>query len=121
MADNSRLVIHFFYPRFQRIGFACKNQTIFVKRVATEHTANRIGNERTNISAKVSLADSNILVLNFRCQLIPQAVNVDEDTIQFFLIIFQLIKAFITFGLPLVKGFRNDRNAAKQRMMLEVP
>ena len=47
------------------IPFAtCIGKTVHIQRVATRHTANRIGNERTNISAKVSLADSNVLILN---------------------------------------------------------
>ena len=49
---------------------ACIGKTIHIQRVATKHTANRIGNERANISAKVSFADSNILILNFWCQFV---------------------------------------------------
>ena len=45
----------------------CISKPIYIQRITTKHTANSIGNERTNISAKVSLADSNVLVLNLRC------------------------------------------------------
>ena len=92
------------------IPFAtCISKTIHIQRVATKHTTNRIRNKGTNISAKVSLANSDILVLNLRCQLILQAVNVDEDTVQFFLVGFQLIETAVTLVLPLVKGFNNGR------------
>ena len=104
------------------IPFAtCIGKTVHIQRVATKHTANRIGNEGANISAKVSLADSDILILNFRCQLVLQAINVNENTVQFFLISFQLIKTVITFRFPLFKGFRNGRNFTKQWMVLKVP
>ena len=100
---------------------ACIGKTLHIQRVATKHTANRIGNKRANISAKVGLADSDILILNIRCQLILQTVNINENTVQFFLVVFQLIETLITFTLPLVKGFRNGRNFAKQWMVLKVP
>ena len=48
----------------------CIDKTIHIQRITTKHTANRIGNERANISAKVSRADGDILILNPRCQLI---------------------------------------------------
>ena len=53
---------------------ACISKPVHIQRVATEHTANCIGNEGANISAKVSLADSNILILNLWGQL-------NEDTV----------------------------------------
>ena len=99
---------------------ACIGKPIHIQRVTTKHTANRIGNERTNISAKVSLANRDILILDFRCQLILQAVNVNENTVQFFLIGFQLVEAVITFRLPLGKSFSNGRNFAKQWMVLKI-
>ena len=44
----------------------------------------------------------------------------DEDTVQFFLIGFQLVEAVITFRLPLGKSFSNGRNFAKQWMVLKI-
>ena len=54
-------------------------------------------------------------------QEVYSGINIDEDTVEFFLVGFQLIKAFFTFILPLVKGFRNGRNLTEQRMVLEIP
>ena len=67
---------------FAGIPFAaCIGKTIHIQRITTKHTANRIGNERTNISAKVSLANSDILIFNFRCQFILQAININENLV----------------------------------------
>ena len=39
--------------------------------------------------------------------------DINKDTVEFFLVGFQLVEAVITFSLPLVKGFSNGRNFAK--------
>jgi len=53
------------------IPFAtCIGKPIHIQRITTKHTANSIGNERANISTKVSLADSNVLVRNLWCQFV---------------------------------------------------
>ena len=44
-----------------------KNQTGLIQLIPSEHTAHGVGDEGTNISSKISLAYSNIFVLNFRC------------------------------------------------------
>ena len=49
---------------------ACIGKPVHIQRITTKHTAKCIGNERANISAKVSLTNSDILVLNFRCQFV---------------------------------------------------
>ena len=85
----------------------CIGKPVLIQRVATKHTADRIRNKGTNISAKVNLADSNILILNLWCQLILQSVNVDENTIQFFLIFLQFCKTKITLIFPPSICFRH--------------
>ena len=112
VADGDNIVL----VRHKGLILACVpfsagiGKTIHIQRVATKHTANRIGNKGTNISAKISLADSDILILNLRCQFTLQTININENAVQFFLVGFHLLKSFITFHLPLVKGFGYHRN-----------
>ena len=116
------IFIHSKRSIFTVVPFAtCIGKSIYIQRVTTKHTTNCVRNERANISAKVSLADSDILILNFWYQLILQTINLNEDTVQFFLISFQLVKPFFTFSLPLIEGFGNSRNFTKKWMMLEIP
>ena len=61
-------------------------KTRLIQRVASEHTANGIGDERTDVASEISFAYSDILVFNFGCQLILQAVDVDEDAVEFFFV-----------------------------------
>ena len=97
---------------------SCVDKPIHVQRVAPEHTAHGIGNERHNLiphGADIIAAlhglryivfavkhamYSNILVRHIRCQFILQAVDVDENAVQFFFVLFELLEAFFALGLP---------------------
>ena len=65
-----------------------KNQTGLIQRIPPEHTSYGVGNEGTNISSKISLSHSDILVLNFGRKFSLQSVDVNEDTVEFFLVSF---------------------------------
>ena len=51
---------------------------------------------------KSALRTVTSLVLHLRSQLVLQAIDVNEDSVQFFLISFQLIEATLTFLRPLI-------------------
>ena len=105
----------------QGIWFTCKNQSILINRVAAKHTAHGVAEQALDIPLQVSLAHGHIFIFHFRSQLILQAVNVDKNAVQLFFIGFQLVKTVIAFFLPLVKGFGNRGNIAKQWVLLTVP
>ena len=85
---------------------------------APKHTAHGVGNEGDDFVSEgahiaaalhgfgnVILGIENsmyrdILVGHLRGQLVLQAVDVDEDAVQFFLVGFQLLEPGFTFGLP---------------------
>ena len=97
------------------------SKTVHIKRVSTKHTSHSVGNERTNITPKVCLADGYIFILDLWCHLVLQSINGDENAVQFFLVDFQLTKTVITFSLPLVKGFCNGGYFVNQWVVLEIP
>ena len=100
---------------------ACIGQSHHVQRIAAKHTAHRIAQQALDIPLPVGFAYRHIFIFHFRGQLILQTVNVDKNAVQLFFVGFQLVKTVIAFFLPLVKGFGNRGNIAKQWMFLKVP
>ena len=77
-----------FVPFAARIG-----KTVHIQRIPSEHTAHGIGNERTNIPSEISPAYCDILVLNFWRKLVLQAVEVNKEPVEFFLVDFELLES----------------------------
>ena len=89
-----------------------------VQRITAEHAAHGVGNEGDHLVAfgahvvatlhalgHVFLCiehavDGHVPVRHLRGQLILQAVDVDEDAVEFFFVGFELLETFFTFGLP---------------------
>ena len=92
-----------------------------VQRVPAEHTAHGVGEEGADVPAKVSPADGDVLVLHLRGQLVLQAVDVDEDAVEFLLIGFQLAETGVALLLPQPERLCNGGHRPHQRMPLEIP
>ena len=99
----------------------CIGQSFHIQRVTAKHTAHRIAQQALDVPLQVSLAHSHIFILHFWGQFVLQAVNVDKNAVQLFLVGLQLVKTVITFRLPLSKGFGNCVNIAEQWVFLKVP
>ena len=101
------------------IPFAARiGKTVHVQRIPPEHTAHGIGDEGDNLVAHgadivaalhrlrhIVLAVkhamySNILVRHIRRQFILQAVNVNENAVEFFFVLFELLETLFALGLP---------------------
>ena len=75
------------------IPFAArKYQTGFIQRVAAQHAADGTGDQAADVTAQISLTNGHILIRHFRCQFILQAVDVDEDTVEFLFVGFQVLE-----------------------------
>ena len=79
---------------------ACVGKAIIGGRVAAKHTAHSVGDKGAHIPAKVRFAHSHIFIFHFWGQFVLQAVNINKNAVQFFLVGFQLLKAFFTFASP---------------------
>ena len=119
--NRSRAFIHLIHKCLQGIRFSRKKQAILISRVSAKHTAYRIAQQALDVPLQVRLAHGHILVIHFRGQFILQAVNINKNAVQFFLVGFQLIKSVVTFRLPLGKGLGNRRNIAEQWVLLKIP
>ena len=78
----------------------CKNKAGLIKRIAAKDAAHGVGDQAADVAGEVGAADGDVLILNFGGQLVLQAVDVDEDAVEFFLIGFELGKAVIALALP---------------------
>ena len=100
-------------PFTARIG-----KPVHVQRVASKHTSHGIGNEGDDLVAHGAdivaalhrlrhivltvkhTMHSNILVRHIRCQFVLQPVNVNENAVEFFFVLFELLEALFALGLP---------------------
>mgnify|MGYP000087387735 CR=1 FL=1 len=105
--------VHLIHKCLQGIRLSSKKQAILIGRVTAKHTTHRIAEQALDVPLQIRLAHGNIFIFHFRGQFILQTVDVNENAVQLFFVGFQLVKAVITFRLPLVKGFRNRGNILK--------
>ena len=98
--NRSGTVVQLVHKRLQRIRLSCKKQTILINRVAPKHTAHGIAEQALDVSLQICLAHGHIFLFHFRGQFILQAVNINKNAVQFFLISFQLFKALLAQPLP---------------------
>ena len=75
-------------------------KAVHIQRVAAKHTANRIRKQAFDLPCQVSAAHGNVLILHFGGQFILQAVNINKDTVQLFLVSFELVKALVALCFP---------------------
>ena len=105
-------------------------QPIYIQRVAAEHTAHGVGEQRNNlvplgadivrslhalrhiVLGVVDAVDGDILVCHLRGQLVPEAVDVDEDAVQLFLVDLELQKPLLALGFPRGIGIRQPSRPA---------
>ena len=111
--NRSRAFVHLIHKCLQGIRLSSKKQAILIGRVTAKHTTHRIAEQALDVPLQIRLAHGNIFIFHFRGQFILQTVDVNENAVQLFFVGFQLVKAVITFRLPLVKGFRNRGNILK--------
>lgn len=71
-----------------------------IERIAAKDAAHGVGDQAADVAAKVCAADGDVLILDFGGQFVLQAVDVDKDAVEFFLIGFELGKAVIALALP---------------------
>ena len=79
---------------------AGERQAGLVQRIAPHHAAHGVGNQAADVAAEVCLAHGHVLVVHVGGQFVLQAVDVNEDAVEFFLIGFELGKPRVAFGLP---------------------
>ena len=97
---------------------ACIGKPLHIQRVASEHATHGTGNEgndlvahgadviaalhgfRHIIFAVKHAMHGHILVRHIRRQFVLQAVNVNENAVEFFFVLFELLEAGFTLGLP---------------------
>ena len=96
-------------------------QPFGVQRVAAKHTANGVGQKALDVPLQVGFADGHILVLHLRGQLVLQAVDIDEDTIQLFLVGFELVEAVIALSFPLSKSICDGSDGADEGVLYKAP
>ena len=112
---------------------------MLVQRVAPKHTAHGVGEQgddlvplgadivaalhgfRNIVLGVKDAVDGDILVRHIGGQLVLQAVDVNEDTVEFFFVGFKLQKALLTFGFPSSVGIGQTGNRADERVSLEIP
>ena len=75
-------------------------KTGLIERIAAKDAAHSVGDQAADVTAKVCAADGDVLILDFRGQFVLQAVDVDEDAVEFFLVGFELGEAVIALTLP---------------------
>ena len=115
-----------------------KNQTGLVQRIPPEHTAHGVGDEGDDLVSHgtdvvaalhgfwhIVLAvehamHGHILVRHIRRQFVLQAVNVNENAVKFFFVLFELLEAVFTLLLPCSIGSGQSR-AIHQRILFEIP
>ena len=95
-------------PLAARIG-----QSFHIQRIAAKHTAHSVAKQALDVPLQVCLAHSHIFIFHFRGQLFLQAVNVNKNAVQLFLVGFQLIKTLL--ALPLPQQIANFQRAAHLR------
>ena len=95
--NRSGAVVQLICKCLQGIRFTCKNQAILINRVAAKHTAHGIAEQALDIPLQIRLAHGHVFIFHFRGQLILQAVNINKNTVQLFLVGFQFVKTVITF------------------------
>ena len=83
------------------------DQAFHIQGVPPEHAAHGIGKQGADFTAQVGPADGYVPVLHLRRQLVLEAVNVDENAIEFFFVGFELIEASRAFCVPLFVFIRN--------------
>ena len=101
------------FPFVARIG-----KSVHVQRVASEHTAHGIGNEGDDLVAHgadivaalhrlryIVLAvkhamHGHVFIRHIRRQFVLQTVNVNENAVEFFFVLFELLEALFALGLP---------------------
>ena len=81
-------------------GLTSQHKAGHIQRVAAKHTAHRVTEQTFDLAGQVGTAHGHVLVLHFRGQFVLQAVNINKDAVQFFLISFQFLKTLLTFFLP---------------------
>ena len=93
-------------------------KSLNVKRIAAEEAAYSVGDERDDliphgtdvvaalhgfwhiVTAIEHTVHGHILVRHIRCQFVLQAVNVNENAIEFFFVLFKLLEALFALSLP---------------------
>ena len=97
---------------------ACIGKPLHIQRVTSKHTAHGVGDQGDNfiphgadviapfhtlrhiVFAVIHPVDSNVLVRYLRGQFVLQAVNVNENAVEFFFVLFKLLEAGFAFLLP---------------------
>lgn len=77
-----------------------------IEGVAAKHAADGVGDQAPNIAWEIGSPHSHILVLDLGREFIREAVDVDKDAIEFFLIFLQCGKAIIAIPLPVCIAIR---------------
>ena len=75
-------------------------QAFNVKRVSAKNASNCIRNQGFDLTLKVCAAHGNVFVLHLGSKLVLQTVNFYKNSVQLFLIGFELIKSSIAFRRP---------------------
>ena len=104
---------------FAAIPFAARiGKPLHIQRIPSKHTAHGIGDEgddlvahgadivaalhgfRHIVTASEHAMHSHILVRHIRRQFVLQTVNVNENAVEFFFVLFELLEALFALGLP---------------------
>ena len=94
------------YPLFTERA-ASIGKAVHIQRVAAKHAANRVRKQAFDLPRQIGAAHGNILILHFGGQFILQAVNINKDAIQLFLVSFELVKALVALCFPGGEFIRN--------------
>ena len=97
---------------------SCVDKPVHIQRVPSEHTAHGVGDEgddlvahgadivaalhrlRHIIFAVKHAMHGHVLVRHIRRQLVLQTVNVNENAVEFFFVLFELLEALFALSLP---------------------
>ena len=102
IAQGNDIISHRLETRvFTGIPFAAGiGKTGPIQRVAAKDAADCVGEQAADVAAQIGFAHGDVLILDFGGQFVLQAVDVDEDAVEFFLVGFEFCKAVIALALP---------------------
>ena len=105
---------------------AGERQAGLVQRIAPHHAAHGVGNQAADVATEVCLAHGHVLVVHVGGQFVLQAVDVDENAVQLFLVGFQLGKAVGAGTLPVAPAVGKEHvvlvdGGGDEGVALEVP
>ena len=105
---------------------AGERQAGLVQRIAPHHAAHGVGNQAADVAAEVCLAHGHVLVVHVGGQFVLQAVDVDENAVQLFLVGFQRGKAVSASALPVTPAVGKEHvmlvdGGGDEGVALEVP